>query len=125
MEKFKVGEYIIYVNGDRYELGIIKRLTEDGAFICYHEGETAAKTPYDLIHKLINGFTIKDTIIGGEVFKALEQKSILEKIRSKFENHCGLAKENHCKYCSYCNSLMGVREILETIDKYKAESEGE
>jgi hypothetical protein len=64
MEEFKVGEYIIYVNGDRYELGRIKSLREDGAFICYHEGETVAKTPYDLIHKLVNGFTIKDTTLG-------------------------------------------------------------
>ena len=71
-EEFKVGEYIIYVNGDRYELGRIKSLTEDGAFICYHEGETAAKTPYDLIHKLVNGFTIKETTIGGKTFKESE-----------------------------------------------------
>ena len=48
---------------------------------------------------------------------------ILDKIREEIENHCGLAKENHCRYCSYCTNLMGVREILETIDKYKAESE--
>lgn len=74
MGKFKVGEYIIYVNGERYELGRIKRLTEDGAFICYHEGETAAKTTYDLMHKLVNGFTIKDTTIGGGVFKESEDK---------------------------------------------------
>lgn len=74
MGTFNVGEYIIYVNGDRYELGRIKRLTEDGAFICYHEGETAAKTPYDLMHKLVNGFTIKSTSIGGEVFKESEDK---------------------------------------------------
>lgn len=52
-----------------------------------------------------------------------DKVNLLEKIRSEFENHCGLAKENHCKYCSYCNSLMGVKEILETIDKYKEESE--
>lgn len=65
---YKVGEYIIYVNGDRYELGRIKRLCDDGAFVCYHEGETAAKTPYDCMHKLVNEFTIKLTTIGGEVF---------------------------------------------------------
>lgn len=51
-------------------------------------------------------------------------KNILDKIRAEIENHCGLTKENHCRYCSYCNNLMGVREILEIIDKYKAESEG-
>ena len=61
--------------------------------------------------------------LGIEGIKALEQDPILDKIRVKIENHCGLAKEDHCKYCSYCNSLMGVREILGIIDKYKAESE--
>lgn len=48
---------------------------------------------------------------------------VLDKIRADIENHCGLLKENHCKYCSYCNSVMGVREMLEIIDKYKAEIE--
>lgn len=69
MDEFEVGEYIIYVNGDRYELGRIKSLREDGAFVAYHEGETGAKTPYDLMHKLTNGYTIKETTLGGEYFK--------------------------------------------------------
>ena len=30
--------------------------------------------------------------------KALEQEPILDKIRAEIENHCGLVKENHCKY---------------------------
>lgn len=58
-------------------------------------------------------------------FKALEERDeLLDKIRDEIENHCGLTKENHCRYCSYCNSVMGVREILEVIDKHVAESEG-
>ena len=55
--------------------------------------------------------------------KALEQQPILDKIRADIEIHCGLIKENHCRFCSYCNCVMGVREILEIIDKYKGESE--
>ena len=55
--------------------------------------------------------------------QVLEQQSVLDKIRAEIENHCGLATENHCRYCCYCNNLMGVREILQIIDKYKAESE--
>lgn len=68
-DDFIVGEYIVYVNGDRYELGRIKTLQEDGAFVAYHEGETGAKTPYDTMHKLINSYTIKDTSLGGEYFR--------------------------------------------------------
>ena len=62
---------------------------------------------------------------GCKVEPKAEQKAVLVKIRAEIENHCGLIKEDHCKYCGYCNSVMGVREILEIIDKYKAESEGE
>lgn len=65
---FDVGEYIVYVNGDRFELGRVVSLQNDGAFVCYHEGETAAKTPFDCMHKLENGFCIKETTLGGGRF---------------------------------------------------------
>lgn len=65
MVEFKEGEYIIYQNGEGFEIGKIKRITNDGAFVWYHEGETAAKTPFDCMHKLVNGFTIKATSLGG------------------------------------------------------------
>lgn len=64
-DNFQIGEYIIYVNGDRYEIGKIKSLREDGAFVWYHEGETAAKTPYAQMHKLANEYCIKDNNLGG------------------------------------------------------------
>ena len=66
MNEFKVGEYIIYVNGDRYEIGKIKRITETGAFVWYHDGETAAKTHFDCMHKLANAYCIERTQLGGE-----------------------------------------------------------
>ena len=62
---FKEGEYIIYQNGGRYELGRIKRITSDGAFVWYHEGDTAAKTPFDSMNKLANAYTIQETSLGG------------------------------------------------------------
>ena len=52
-----------------------------------------------------------------------DKNVVLGKIRTKIADHCALEKENHCKYCSYCNNVMGVRDILEIIDKCKAESE--
>ncbi len=66
MADFKEGEYIIYRNGERYELGRIKRITENGAFVWYSDGETAAKTPFDCMHKIVNGYAIKETSLGGE-----------------------------------------------------------
>lgn len=65
---FKPGEYIIYVNGDIYELGRIKSITPDGAFVAYYDGETGAKTSFDLMHKLLNSYSIKETSLGGEYF---------------------------------------------------------
>ena len=75
MNNFKEGECIIYVNGDKYELGRIVSLRDDGAFVCYHEGETAAKTPYHCMHKLVNAYAIKETTLGGGRF---ERKEVME-----------------------------------------------
>lgn len=58
---FHEGEYIIYVNGDSYKIGQIKRIVADGAFVWYHEGSTASKTPFDVMHKLTNSYVIKQT----------------------------------------------------------------
>ena len=44
LKKFCTGQLIVYRNGDNFEIGKIKRLTEDGAFVYYSAGETAAKT---------------------------------------------------------------------------------
>ena len=74
MNDFYEGEYIIYRNGEKYELGRIASLRDDGAFVCYHEGETAAKTPYDHMHKLMNAYTIKGTSLGGGRFAEKEEE---------------------------------------------------
>lgn len=70
-EEFKEGQYIIYHNEstNHYELGRIKSLCPDGAFVAYHSGETGAKTPYDMMHPLVNAFTIEQTSLGGLYFK--------------------------------------------------------
>jgi len=65
MKDFNEGEYIIYQNGDRYEIGKIKRIVDDGAFVWYHSGETAAKTPFERMHKIVNEYVIGETSLGG------------------------------------------------------------
>lgn len=65
MENFNEGDYIIYQNGDRYEIGKIKRIVDDGAFVWYHDGDTAAKTPFDRMHKIANEYVIGETSLGG------------------------------------------------------------
>lgn len=70
-DDFKVGQYIIYHNEstDHYELGRIKSLRDDGAFVAYNSGETGAKTPYDLMHPLVNAYAIEKTLLGGIYFE--------------------------------------------------------
>ena len=69
---FYVGQYGVYRNGEKYELGRIASLKQQCAFVCYHEGETAAATPYHTIHPLFNAHTIKSTTLGGDRFADME-----------------------------------------------------
>lgn len=82
MPKFKEGQVVIYVNGDKYELGIIKTVIpvkkryaqkQDGMhgeptgefytgydyFVNYHTGDTAARTDERLLHPIINDYAFK------------------------------------------------------------------
>lgn len=43
----------------------IKRITDTGAFVYYSDGDTAAKTPFDCMHKLTNSFVVTNTSLGG------------------------------------------------------------
>lgn len=66
MNDFKVGQLIVYVNGPRYEIGKIKKLCDHGAFVNYHAGSTAAMTPYDLMHPIMNDYNITETTLGAD-----------------------------------------------------------
>ena len=60
MTEYANGELFVYVNGDRWELGMVKRPNDDGdGYFCwYSTGDTAANTPTWCMHKLANhGFT--------------------------------------------------------------------
>ena len=59
-DEYKCGDLFVYTNGDRWELGMVKRKNNrgDGYFCWYSRGDTAASTPIDHMHKLENsGFT--------------------------------------------------------------------
>ena len=57
MERYEAGEAIIYQNGNSFEIGIVKRVCENGdCFVWYHTGDTAARTPNHCMHKLQNGY---------------------------------------------------------------------
>lgn len=55
-ETYEPGELFVYTNGDRWELGQVKRPNNDGTgyFCWYTVGDTAANTPVERMHKLAN-----------------------------------------------------------------------
>ena len=65
MTDFHEGELIVYQCGEHFEIGRIKRLTPEGAFIWYHSGDSASRTPYVRMHKLENAHVIESTTLGG------------------------------------------------------------
>lgn len=66
---FKEGELVAYIgiapDNTIYdvEIGRIKRLSKDGAFVYYHTGDTAAKTNYKDLYKIKNEYAINN--LGG------------------------------------------------------------
>lgn len=75
--KFKTGELVAYIakeKGEIYkvEIGKIKRLCEDGAFVYYHKGTTAAKTNYCNLYKINNAYAIYN--LGGRKNARIEDE---------------------------------------------------
>ena len=70
MDRFTEGEIVMYIvkdhSGNIYnvELGKIKKLLKDGAFVYYHTGDTAHKTSYDDLYKIKNTYLIKEDLFG-------------------------------------------------------------
>lgn len=64
---FDPGELFVYVNGESFEIGKVKRPNSDGTgyFCWYHTGETAANTPTSCMHKLANAYVIDGESLGG------------------------------------------------------------
>jgi hypothetical protein len=63
---YRPGEYFVYKNGDSYEIGKVFKPAGNDAYFCfYSSGETAAKTPVSVMHKLVNNYCIIDTNLGG------------------------------------------------------------
>ena len=86
-DHYEPGELFVYANGDRWELGMVKRPAEDGSgyFCWYSRGDTAALTPTSCMHKLANaGFThVEELLESAEKVKAENAK--LREERDEFK----------------------------------------
>ena len=57
---YTVGEPVLYQNGDRFELGVIKTVCDnDEYFVNYHTGDTASKTHARNLHKIENRYAFE------------------------------------------------------------------
>lgn len=70
LKQFKENELVVFIgkaqDGSIYtvEIGRIKKLCKDGAFVYYHTGDTAAKTNYEDLYKIRNVYAIDN--LGGQ-----------------------------------------------------------
>ena len=73
----KPGDWVVYQNGSRFRLRRVvgRNNADNGWFVCYHNGETAASTPDHCLHELENlaGDWIEPKTLGGERFAEMEQ----------------------------------------------------
>lgn len=106
MDEFKVGDLIVYVNGDSYQIGKIKRVLDNGCFVYYHSGETAAKTPFKCMHKLINARDVLKTDLGGDAADELEDLQ-----REKHEENLGEISDGYHTF----NELYHHRAVLFSV----------
>ena len=64
-DKLKIGQYVIYDHNDgTVEIGMVKRVQGDSAFVYYSEGGTAAKTSISDLKTIKNSYVIDSTYLG-------------------------------------------------------------
>ena len=61
---FYPGQFVVYANGGdnhvgEVEIGVVKRVCDDGCFVAYNTGDTCAKTPYGVLVAVKNSFVAK------------------------------------------------------------------
>jgi len=102
-DTFKNGELFVYVNGDRWELGQVKRPNNDetGYFCWYSTGDTAANTPVECMHKLANaGWS---HVEGDTTFRYVDEDYALECEYCTSSWDYGMRSEiEDWRYCPIC-----------------------
>lgn len=73
MMNFKENEIVLCKKGGSFEVGKIKVLNDDGAFVWYHSGDTAAYTPYESMHKITNAACLTDAKLGKDTTATIKQ----------------------------------------------------
>ena len=74
------GDFVEYKKGDHIELGVVKSVTDRGAYVWYNIGGTAVMTPFRLINKINEKEINPDIYINKHVINILKErrKRVLE-----------------------------------------------
>ena len=85
--KYEVDEPVIYINGTKAELGVVKKVCgEDDYFINYHTGDTAARTHASHLMKVSNQYAFHITRLDpdGNERKKIVGTTTVDKALEKF-----------------------------------------
>jgi len=120
MTKFENGELFVYTNGDRWELGMVKRPNNsgDGYFCWYSRGDTAANTPTSRMHKLSNdGFTHIEQLLDAATVDAVPETKYLMALDEAREaqRKLEMCQTSQKVYQSKCRSLKETNADLRRI----------
>lgn len=137
--KFKAGETVLYQNGARFELGIVKsiiKLSSEqegiipyGYRVWYHTGDTTALTHESDLYKIINNYAF--TVLRRSVEHTVEQNPCIamasvimrvidDVVRKNYgdENNLWLTEDEAEEQDDYPGMISGARdEVLEAITK--------
>ena len=75
------GDWVIYTNGSRKEIGLVKRVNESrppeccpSYFVWYHEGDTAACTPTSTLQRIDSPASFQDLVDNAYAISSLVEK---------------------------------------------------
>lgn len=60
--ELKPGDMVAYSRhpeAEAVEIGVVKRVVDNGAFVVYHTGDTCAKTPFEYLKIVQNDYAAK------------------------------------------------------------------
>ena len=117
--KLLKGKPVIYQNGNRFELGIIKTVRDEkNAWINYHAGDIAALTNVDNLHEIAN-------IYAFEILRKQTKVKLWKVIYSNIETQNGVHTLNSYIFKTYEEAKVKYRNLIEIARQDFKESQTE
>lgn len=116
--EYKVGETVIYINGTKAELGIVKKACGgDDYFVNYHTGDTAARTHASHLMKVSNEYAFHITRLdpdGNERKKIIGTTTVDKAFERFMLDACPEVKKKLKALEIIKKKLVSVSEVLMT-----------